>query len=807
MSEPSTLRVEIADAGGTEVEVPTRIAEALRALAIEAFVVPLETIVHTRADAVILRGDAAGVLAIVRALRDDGARPDTPVLLLGTPEGTGPFQEGPGFGAEHVLVKDASATRIAEVLRRITRKTPPSDPSRERRVELTMELAQKSELGAGEWRTQSGDRDLAPPALEDEPPGVVRKDLHEDSEPPDAGEPGESRQVSEIIASPASESQLSAVFDNVEGARRRPGSSPGDRRDSVAPGTGSHPGSSPGSGVGGSSGPGTSGTGSGVASSAGSVGTGSVPSTSQLFVVASISDALRKVLYDADRRVFPERPPIDVSIPRGEDAARDLVPDDFLEVLSLSVDEPERADLELTFVGAAGARADDTPRARLAAERVEPTPAREEARDDSDENRPKTSPGTPTSMSKRPPEPEGSTRSSADAQLVPPRPYVGQNVGDALAAASRDSGREDVAVRPSQPPPRVALVSSERGELAPLGALALLGQLALGRLDVVLTLRVEDKPVVLSLARGELVHAHGEGYLELRRRMLHRVLSASLGAGQATDVSRAEPTFALERASRLAEESVLAEVLVKARGGFALEPRVIDPRAESSPRLTQRSLLAMLLELARRGLGTDRVIAHFLPGPEDPTISRFERLSRLEVSRAPNLERVLDAMEAPRELAWLVRHETASSSTTMASLLAAAPDEPGLVGAVFAVAQLGGLTITTLEAASTLAHTDLDARAERAITSLRDRADRADYFEVLGIPKDSDGSAVVEAHYRLRAELLAWPLADLGLARLEADRTRILAVLDDAADVLADSRQRRRYAKGLGAGGLEAPPG
>lgn len=775
MSEPTTLRVEIADAGGTVVEVPHRIAEALRALAIEAEVVPLEAIVRTSADAAILRGDAPGVLAILRALRDDGAHPDTPVLLLGTPEGTGPFQEGPGFGAEHVLVKDASAARIAEVLRRITRKAPSSDPSRERRVELTMELAQKSELGAGEWRTQSGDRELPPASLDHEPPGVIRK-------PPPAAD-DEPRAVSEIIPSPASgESQLSAIFDNAEGVRRR--SSPeAERRDSVAPGTGSHPGSSPGSAPG-------SAPGSGPGTGAGSAGTGSVPSTSQLFVVASISDELRKVLYDADRRVFPERPPIDVSIPRGEDAARDLVPDDFVEGSSLAVEEPERADLELTFVGVAAGEAS---RAR-APERVEPTPREDAAaRDGSDdEHRPKTSPGTPTSMSKRPPEPESSsTRSSADPQLVAPRPYVSEPV------APNDPGREDLAVRPSQPPPRVALVSSERGELAPLGALALLGQLALGRLDVVLTLRVEDKPVVLSLSRGELTHAHGEGFVELRRRMLHRLLSASLGAAQATEASRGEPSFALERASRLAEESVLAEVLVAARGPFSIEPRVIDARVESPPRITHRPLLATLLELARRGLPADRVLAHFLPGPEDPSVSRFARLSRIEVTRAPALERVLDAVEAPRELAWLVRHETATSATTMASLVAAAPDEPGLVGIVYALAQLGGLSLAALPVAASLAHTDLDARAERAITSLRDRADRADYFEVLGIPKDSDGPAVVEAHYRLRAELLAWPLADLGLARLEPDRTRILSVLDDAADVLADPRQRRRYAKGL----------
>ncbi|MBX7190687.1 MAG: DUF4388 domain-containing protein, partial [Sandaracinaceae bacterium] len=659
-------------------------------------------------------------------------------LLLGTPEGTGPFQEGPGFGAERVLAKGARPERIAEVLRRIAlRKKGGPDASRERRVEHTLELGQRGEPGAGEWRTQSGDRDLSR-----DPPGVVRRDP-----PPD-------RQVSEVISA----RELSQVFDSPE-SPRRPGSQPGDRRgDSVVPG--SHPG-----------------TGSGIASSP---GTGSVPSTSQLFVVASISDELRKLLYDADRRVFPERPPIDVSLPRGEEAARELVPDDFVEAISIALDEPERADLELTFVGAAAKG--DEPRARAVVAEA-PRPAAESAKSDADdENRPKTSPGTPTSMSKRPPEPDG-TRSSADAQAPLARPHLGE------APAMRED-----AVRPSQPPPRVALVSSERGELAPLGALALLGQLALGRLDVVLTVRVEDKPCILTLVRGELVAAAGEGWIELRRRALHRVLASSVGAGQATELSRGEPTFVLERSSRLADEAVLGDVLAKARGAFSLEPR---EAREPGPRLTQRPLAAMLLELSRRVLGVDRVLSFHVSGPDDPTVSRLERLARIEVSRTTALERVLDAVEAPRELGWLLRRETATAATTLASLTTLAPDEPGLVGAVFALAQLGGLTLTVLPETGSLAHTDLDARAEKAILALRERADRADYFDVLGIARDADGSAVVEAHYRLRTELLAWPLADLGLARLEADRMRVLAVLDDAAEVLADARLRRRYSRGL----------
>jgi len=725
---PPSLRVEIADAGGTLVGLPARIAEALRAQRIEARVVSLEAIVASTADAVVLRGDAPGALAVLRALRDDGVRPDTPVLLLGTPEGTGPFQEGPGFGAEHVLAKDASPETIAAVLRKITHRELPPEVSKERRVEHTMELAARGE--AGDWRTHGGEppRAPTPPASSDEPPA----------------------QVSEIVPSP----ELSVVLDSdSREANRRRGSGVGERgerHDSVVPS------SSPGTGV--------------SQSGLSSPGTGSVPSTSQLFVVASISDELRKILFDADRRVFPERPPIDVSLPRGDEAARELVPDEFVEAFSLALDEPERVDLELTFVGAGA-----VPRVE---EIIRPAPRAEPADDQAPaEDRPRTHPGTPTSMSKRPP-PEGETRSAADPQLVPPRPRL----------------RDDVSSgRPSSPPPRVALAGSERGELAPLGALALIGQLAIGRLDVALALRVEDRPVVLSLARGELVSVSGEGWIELRRRALHRSLASTLGEGRATEASRGEPTFALERASRLAEEGALAEVIARASGSFTLEPRVAEP----TPRITRRTLAATVFEVTRQGVSPDRVAAFYLTGPEDPSASRFERLSRLEIARLPALERVLDLVEAPREVVWLLRSQTATSPTTVGNLLAAAPDEPGLVGAVFAVVQLGGLSVEVLAAPASLAHTDLDARAEKAIGSLRERADRADYFEILGISRESDGVAVVDAHYRLRGELMAWPLADLGLARLEPDRMRILSVLDDAAEVLTDPRQRGRYRTGL----------
>ena len=92
----------------------------------------------------------------------------------------------------------------------------------------------------------------------------------------------------------------------------------------------------------------------------------------------------------------------------------------------------------------------------------------------------------------------------------------------------------------------------------------------------------------------------------------------------------------------------------------------------------------------------------------------------------------------------------------------------------------------------------LDVQAEQAIRLMRDRADRADYFQILGLARDCEGHAVDEALARLTRELLAWPLADLGLSRLEPDRLRILSTLREAHEVLTETRHRRVYSSALG---------
>jgi len=726
--KPKPLTIEVAEASGTHVEAPPKLARHLTEMGAEARVVSHEALLRSRADAIVLRGDAPGALAMLRSFRDDAERPATPVVMLGTPEGTGPAMEGPGFGADLVLPSDASPRRVLEGLRNVIARSAPL-PLEERGPERTLELSR-----VGDWRAAPADRQ--PPT--GEVSVVIAADksavFASEAEIPGVPRGGRRRAVSsQDIAIPREPKQPTAEF-----ATRTP------------TGTGSSPGSSPGTGAG----------------------------TSQLLAFASISDSLRQLLYDGDRRMFPNKPPIDVSIPRGEELAKQLIPDEFLEVVPLAFDEPDRNEADLTFVGVGVPRGDEPLRPRPISEAPHapegsgrppsqsPPPAEEE-------RIPRTSPGTPTSMSRRPPE-AFETRSKADGPE--PRPQLG------LAAPK------------SVPPPKSI---ANAGEIGPLGALGLVGLLARGRLDATVMLRVDGKPAGLKFLRGELVGTSGEGFREVRRNALHRLLEAQLGKGRAVEAMQGEPTFITQRAARLADEQALGELLVRAEGMYSVSAS--DGRNnDAAARLTQRAFLPTLFELARAHVRSDAVERFFALGPVDSASTPFLRLSRITLTQEPHLEALLSSVEAPRELGWLLQSETATEATSLGTLLSRAPSEAGLVGAVFMLVQLGGLAARTSEVMpASLAHTDLDAQAEQAIRLLRERADRADYFQILGLPRDCEGHAVDEALARLTRELLAWPLADLGLSRLEPDRLRILSTLREAHEVLVHARHRAVYAEAL----------
>lgn len=266
------MRIDVADPGSERLAV----VAALVGAGFDVATCELRDVDKTRADLLVLAADAPDALKMLRRLRDDGRRPDVPVILLGTPEGTTPIPEGPAFGAELVLCRPVDETHLVEGARRLLRERRAERSIVERVPEHTLELREREARDQDE-----GERD--------DPSGVsaIRS---MDLEPSDEGDRG------------------------------------GDERDDRKSAPAARPSSPP------------SPTGisqierrSEIPLSAVTTGSGSVPGSTADFAQAAISDSLRALLAAADRRVFPGLAAIDVSIPAGEASARELVPDELFD--------------------------------------------------------------------------------------------------------------------------------------------------------------------------------------------------------------------------------------------------------------------------------------------------------------------------------------------------------------------------------------------------------------------------------------------------------------------------------------------
>ncbi len=240
--------------------------------------------------------------------------------------------------------------------------------------------------------------------------------------------------------------------------------------------------------------------------------------------------------------------------------------------------------------------------------------------------------------------------------------------------------------------------------------------------------------------------------------------------------------FELERRLARAREEALYAVLASRRAHYELAP--LEPTRRDAlphvPRPFSRSLLALVVEGARRRLEPARVASLLGPGPV-----------RL-LPTADCAARVAEAGLAP-ELAALVCD---AAGATLDALTAAAPPEEGVAGAVFALVRAGALRVEAAPAAPPVSHEAAAvARAELAALALL--AEDADYFAVLGVARDARERELHAAHEERVRAVRGLPLEALGLASLEPAREAVLAALDDALDVLADARLRVRYARAL----------
>lgn len=109
------VRVALLDPGSEGLVL----AATLRAAGFDVDLLGLESITVLIADVLVLAGDAPNALAALRALRDDGMRPDTPVVLVGAPQGMPIAVPGPAFGADWALSRDAVETDLAHAVRHV----------------------------------------------------------------------------------------------------------------------------------------------------------------------------------------------------------------------------------------------------------------------------------------------------------------------------------------------------------------------------------------------------------------------------------------------------------------------------------------------------------------------------------------------------------------------------------------------------------------------------------------------------------------------------------------------------------------
>ncbi|MCA9609151.1 MAG: hypothetical protein KC619_26300, partial [Myxococcales bacterium] len=295
------------------------IVENLRQSALEVRSVDLADVPVSEADIVLMAGDVVGALGALKLLRDEGDNGDVPVILLGIPAGMAHPGDGPGFGAEAVFERPVE---FAPLLARVFRLIESSARAEVSRVQLpiperTMELSDPDDPDSSQVLLRPADQEPSAPWRPREP--TMRL----------AG----SAEVSEVSAEVSKvtgrtpRSEPPSTTSSGRGRLRDPHPSSGSVPISSYPGTGSVPGSDP-------------------SFSRPEV---EIPPERR----TTLSPWLSELFLAADRRVFPDRPPIALHLPAADHPPEELVPAELFEVPSLPIDEPMVEDPidAFTYVG------------------------------------------------------------------------------------------------------------------------------------------------------------------------------------------------------------------------------------------------------------------------------------------------------------------------------------------------------------------------------------------------------------------------------------------------------------------------
>lgn len=776
MTEP---RVDVCD---PSAEGPW-IVERLRQEGLDAHAVSLADVPLTGADLVLLAGDAGGAIAALKLLRDEGERGDVPVILLGLPPGAQHRGEGSGFGADAVLRRPIDFDPLLAIVEELLDLHEPPEVSGVgmHAVERTLRLA--GPLDPDSSQILLSPREAA--EAEDTPPPLPWGPREPTLQLPGASESAVSSvaAISSVSSVPLGERSTigrpldppeSVVAPKDASARRR---ARGEKSD-----VGSRPGTGP------------------------APGEDAPQPVIPLSERAVLSPWLEELLVAADRRVFPERAPLALHFAAANEPPEVLVPPELFHVVSARFDEPVVDDPidAFTFVGgpavpppvAASSGTDERP------ETTRPgSPQRVRTRTDAPPRRLEQTTATelPGASFEDELEELGVIDDAGDVEEVDEVDAAALGLeeetpgsGVHLAAAYPTAPRRGAWPEDDTVLGRVSPEGSRRGVLGPGGALRLLFRLARLGLDAGCAITTADGlSVRLTLLEGELRAFDGpvlttvvEG-LRRRGRATERPIDED--AAEAVLARRVEAgelgRFERDRLVREAREELLARLVRAERADFTLRRLEGTEGRVARARILARPLPAALVGVARDALSTERVAE--LLGPDG--------LTGVGLALGEEREAGLLAAELPSELIELIARLDGSC---LADLLAAAPGEPGLAGALYALVAADALVSTE---APRHAAPELASRA--AVSALVDAAaalaEDADYFAVLGVAHDADTGAIQRAHRARRAELVALPLRALGLDGLEERRRAALDAVDEAQQVLADPRLRTAYARAL----------
>jgi len=243
-------------------------------------------------------------------------------------------------------------------------------------------------------------------------------------------------------------------------------------------------------------------------------------------------------------------------------------------------------------------------------------------------------------------------------------------------------------------------------------------------------------------------------------------------------------------ALRAHAEWITAGVL-RMTGGTALLEAEPPGRLRNEPSAFGASTGAeIFVELVRRTVTPDEAIAAM--GGEGS-----------RVADGPHQGLLAECALSPPELELLSRARGGS----LRDLLARAPDAE-IVSVVHALALLGVVEVVP---APDFQRGRADAAADPAVVALDDEAVRArvrarmelvdegDYFSVLGVSRDATSYEVRRAFVELRRAFEPSRILTPRLAELADDVKKIIAVLEEAYEILRDGARRERYRRAIDA--------